>query len=163
MRTRIPIEILFDHLEADMSIDEFLADFPTVKKEQAIKVVSFASKLLSSKTLIKQYENFAGWKHSQKLKAWFSGVWSIYGSRNGLERLRKWYTTKQMLEKSVNILVTADKNLQHQQNFKTYPIPVILLSVSRLTYPDIKPLIPKLISLLKTDLPAGSNIISKNN
>ena len=60
MGTRVPIETLFDHLEAGMSIDDFLQDFPTVQKEQAIKMVSFAGKLLSSKTIIKEYENIAG-------------------------------------------------------------------------------------------------------
>ena len=28
--TRVPIETLFDHLEAGVSLDEFLDDFPTV-------------------------------------------------------------------------------------------------------------------------------------
>jgi uncharacterized protein (DUF433 family) len=34
--TRVPIETLFDHLEAGVSLDEFLEDFPTVSKQQAI-------------------------------------------------------------------------------------------------------------------------------
>ncbi|SKB48649.1 DUF433 domain-containing protein [Dyadobacter psychrophilus] len=34
--TRVPIESLFDHLEAGVSLDEFLDDFPTVSREQAI-------------------------------------------------------------------------------------------------------------------------------
>ena len=38
--TRVPIESLFDHLEGGVSLDEFLDDFPTVKKEQAIEVLA---------------------------------------------------------------------------------------------------------------------------
>jgi len=34
--TRVPIETLFDHLEAGISLDEFLEDFSTVTKEQAV-------------------------------------------------------------------------------------------------------------------------------
>jgi uncharacterized protein (DUF433 family) len=35
--TRVPVETLFDHLEAGVSLDEFLADFPTVTKEQLLR------------------------------------------------------------------------------------------------------------------------------
>jgi uncharacterized protein (DUF433 family) len=38
--TRMPVETLFDHLEAGISIDEFLNDFPSVSKEQAKAVLS---------------------------------------------------------------------------------------------------------------------------
>jgi uncharacterized protein (DUF433 family) len=31
-RTRVPLETIFDHLEAGRSFDEFLSDFPTVKR-----------------------------------------------------------------------------------------------------------------------------------
>jgi uncharacterized protein (DUF433 family) len=41
-RTRVPVESLFDHLEAGVSLDEFLDDFPTVTKEQAIAVLETA-------------------------------------------------------------------------------------------------------------------------
>jgi uncharacterized protein (DUF433 family) len=33
--TRVPVESLFDHLEAGVSLDDFLDDFPSVSKEQA--------------------------------------------------------------------------------------------------------------------------------
>lgn len=32
--TRVPVRSLFDHLKIDYGIDEFLAQFPTVKKTQ---------------------------------------------------------------------------------------------------------------------------------
>ena len=34
--TRVPVEILIQHLTAGDSLDEFLDDFPTVSREQAI-------------------------------------------------------------------------------------------------------------------------------
>lgn len=49
--TRVPIESLFDHLEEGVSLDEFLEDFDTVTKEQAIAVIEVASRLVSSKNI----------------------------------------------------------------------------------------------------------------
>jgi len=57
--TRVPIESLFDHLEAGVSLDEFLGDFPTVTRDQAIAVLEIASKILNSKDLEKLYETAA--------------------------------------------------------------------------------------------------------
>jgi uncharacterized protein (DUF433 family) len=57
--TRVPVESLFDHLEAGVSLDEFLDDFPSVKKQQAIDLLDIASKLMSSKDITKLYEAVA--------------------------------------------------------------------------------------------------------
>jgi uncharacterized protein (DUF433 family) len=57
--TRVPIETLFDHLEAGSSLGLFLEDFPTVSKEQAIAALEIANKLLSSKNISKLYETAA--------------------------------------------------------------------------------------------------------
>ena len=40
--TRVPIHTLIDHLEAGDSLAEFLADFPTVTREQAVAVLERA-------------------------------------------------------------------------------------------------------------------------
>ena len=39
--TRVPIQTLFDHLEKGISVDDFLEDFPSVSKEQAIQSFQF--------------------------------------------------------------------------------------------------------------------------
>jgi uncharacterized protein (DUF433 family) len=54
--TRVPIETLFDHLESGISLEDFLSDFPSVKKEQAIAVLEIANKFLTSKNIAKLYE-----------------------------------------------------------------------------------------------------------
>lgn len=64
-----------------------------------------------------------------------------------------------MLADQFEVLITADKNLQHQQNFEKYPIPVIVLHTYRITYEYFKPLVPKLIELLTTNLPNGATVI----
>lgn len=53
--TRVPVESLIDHLEAGVSIDEFLEDFPTVSKEQAIALLDIANKVLTSKNVAELY------------------------------------------------------------------------------------------------------------
>ena len=53
--TRVPIESLFDHLECGVSLDEFLDEFDTVSKDQAIAIMEIASKILSSKNIDELY------------------------------------------------------------------------------------------------------------
>lgn len=53
--TRVPVESLFDHLEAGVSLDEFLDDFPTVSKLQAIALLEIANKILTSENVEKIY------------------------------------------------------------------------------------------------------------
>lgn len=57
--TRVPIDTLFDHLEAGVSLVEFLDDFPTVTKQQAIATLEIANKFLTSKNAAKLYETAA--------------------------------------------------------------------------------------------------------
>ncbi len=40
--TRVPIKNLFDYLETGETIDEFMEDFPSVKREQIIKLLEFS-------------------------------------------------------------------------------------------------------------------------
>ncbi len=60
-----------------------------------------------------------------------------------------------MLRESFDILITGDKGMEHQQNFETYPIPVILFNTHFLYYRDLKPLAPQIIRLLRSNLKAG--------
>ena len=57
--TRVPVESLFDHLEAGVPLDEFLNDFPTVSKDQAIALLDIANKLLTSKNVAQLYATVA--------------------------------------------------------------------------------------------------------
>ena len=41
--TRVPVQTLFDYLMDGCSIDEFLENFPTVSREQVIKLLTCAS------------------------------------------------------------------------------------------------------------------------
>jgi uncharacterized protein (DUF433 family) len=46
--TRVPVQSLFDHLEAGDSIDDFLEGFPSVRRQQVIAVLEeFRKELLA--------------------------------------------------------------------------------------------------------------------
>jgi uncharacterized protein (DUF433 family) len=40
--TRVPVEALINNLEAGLTLEEFLENFPTVRREQAIQVLDFS-------------------------------------------------------------------------------------------------------------------------
>jgi len=42
--TRIPVQILFDHLRCGNDMAEFLAGFPDVTREQAVAVIDLAAR-----------------------------------------------------------------------------------------------------------------------
>lgn len=54
--TRVPVDSLFMHLEENVSLNEFLEDFPSVSREQAVAVLELAGKLVTSKNIQKLYE-----------------------------------------------------------------------------------------------------------
>ena len=66
-----------------------------------------------------------------------------------------------MLKNGFQVLITTDKNLQNQQNFNKYPVPVLTLNVKFLTYPCVFKLLPELKNKLSSDLPNGSTFISQ--
>ncbi len=44
--TRVPVRTLLDYLEEGQPLDEFLADLPTVSREQAVGVLELAAELV---------------------------------------------------------------------------------------------------------------------
>lgn len=40
--TRVPVQSLFDHLEGGDTLDEFLRQFPSVQREQAVTALELA-------------------------------------------------------------------------------------------------------------------------
>lgn len=45
--TRVPVYNLFDYLEAGDSLDQFLASFPSVRREQAIAALELAKEAVT--------------------------------------------------------------------------------------------------------------------
>lgn len=44
--TRVPVHTLIDHLASGVSLDEFLLDFPTVSREQAVAFLRLSEEAL---------------------------------------------------------------------------------------------------------------------
>ena len=55
--TRVPIRHLFDYIEAGSDLEEFLADFPSVLKQDAIALLEMARDTLTTERFL--HENFA--------------------------------------------------------------------------------------------------------
>jgi len=45
--TRVPVKNLFDYISGGNSLEEFLLDFPSVKKEQAVAVLKLAENFVT--------------------------------------------------------------------------------------------------------------------
>ncbi len=45
--TRVPVDALLNNIEAGLTLDEFLDNFPTVTREQALQVLDFCKLSLS--------------------------------------------------------------------------------------------------------------------
>ena len=46
--THVTIQTLFDHLEHDKTVDDFLEGFPSVTKENALAVLELAKSIITS-------------------------------------------------------------------------------------------------------------------
>ena len=46
--TRVPVRILFEYLEAGDSLDVFLDEFPSVRREQAVAALELAREVIAS-------------------------------------------------------------------------------------------------------------------
>jgi uncharacterized protein (DUF433 family) len=49
--TRVPVSALLENLEAGVSLDEFLENFPTVSREQTVSVLAFLRSELNDLSL----------------------------------------------------------------------------------------------------------------
>jgi uncharacterized protein (DUF433 family) len=47
--TRVPVQALIDYLEGGETIDDFLAGFPTVKREQVVALLEEATARMTAK------------------------------------------------------------------------------------------------------------------
>jgi len=54
--TRVPIQTLFDYFEGGDSLEEFLDDYPSVIKKNAVEVLEMAKQTLTTEKILN--ENF---------------------------------------------------------------------------------------------------------
>lgn len=56
--TRVPVQALFDYIGTGETLNEFLENFPSVKKELAIEVLKMAGKSITTEKILDK--NFTG-------------------------------------------------------------------------------------------------------
>jgi uncharacterized protein (DUF433 family) len=112
--TRVPVEALITNLEGGMSLEEFLENFPSVSREQAVQVLEFHHdpaetcrrilKILLDESVPRLVKN--------SLPSWTITTvqelgWSSMKNGELLARAN---------EQGFTILITADRNLRYQQS-----------------------------------------------
>jgi len=91
----------------------------------------------------------------KKLKHYFQG-YEIFTVRDmGWHGKTNGELIKLLIAGGFDLLITFDKNLQHQQNFEEFPITVLALSASDNTYATVKQLVPKIKRILSEPLTIG--------
>lgn len=60
-----------------------------------------------------------------------------------------------MISEKFDALITFDKNLQFQQNFSKYSLPVLVLNSTDNSYITLSRLVPRILEVLKTKLVVG--------
>lgn len=91
----------------------------------------------------------------KKLKLDFSEHEIYTVSDKGWNSKKNGELLKLMLEEEFDVLFTFDRNLQFQQNFRKYPIAVIVLNAQDNAYITLKELIPQVKEVLNKNLPTG--------
>lgn len=66
---------------------------------------------------------------------------------------------KLLLEDGFDVFLTFDKNLQYQQNFNKYSLPVLVLNARDNSYSTLSNLVPQIKAVLLQPLLAGSSEI----
>lgn len=62
-----------------------------------------------------------------------------------------------------DLLVTFDKNLAYQQNFRKYDLPVLVLDAEDNTLMVLRELVPVILAKLTYPLPPGVTVVSASN
>lgn len=64
-----------------------------------------------------------------------------------------------LMAEDFDALLTFDKNLQFQQNFDKYAVPVLVLNAADNTYLTLTKLTPKIKDILHGTLPPGPTVV----
>jgi uncharacterized protein (DUF433 family) len=137
--TRVPIQSLFDYIETGETLDEFLDNFPSVKKDFAIQVLEMASKTLTSEKILN--ENFAWWNFGKNFEIHTVKDMGWLGKKNG--ELLGLATFN-----GFDIFLTLDKNLKNQQSINKFDLKFIVLLAVDNKHQTLQPYIERVKILL---------------
>lgn len=97
----------------------------------------------------------------KRLKLDFPGH-EVYSVREmGWNGVKNGVLLKLLSENSFDVLLTYDKNLQHQQNFRKYTLAVFVLTAKSNQYEELTKLTPRINEYLNSEqMPTGPLVIS---
>lgn len=52
--TRVPVQSLFDYVSTGERLEEFLLDFPSVTREQAVQVLELAARFVTMERILRE-------------------------------------------------------------------------------------------------------------
>ena len=125
--TRVPIKTLFEYLESNYSLEEFLECFPSVTREMACRVLERSEAVLLAPAMKILVDECVPWP----MRHLFSGHDCTSVQRRG------WRGTKNgaLLALAVNefdLFITSDQNIRYQQNLLGSSIAILELSTNDL-------------------------------
>jgi hypothetical protein len=82
-----------------------------------------------------------------RLKQYLPGFEVYTVSEMGWTSLKNGRLMKDAIESGFDLMITVDKNLQHQQNLQEYDISIVVFDILFNRLQDFVPLIPKFIEL----------------
>lgn len=65
-----------------------------------------------------------------------------------------------MLEIGIDVLISGDCKMCYEQNWRNYPLPVLLLKVKENQYEDYRALMPQILALLTAGAAPGPHIVA---
>jgi uncharacterized protein (DUF433 family) len=129
--TRVPAQALLDYLEGGETIDEFLDDFPSVSREQVIAFLEEAGRALLARIAWGAYYLMRICQES--FGETFLGSQSgRFKRRDG--RVMRMVNFSVALRDHFEVLLTADRRLQFQQNLSRFNIGVVVIVTVNLRY-----------------------------
>ncbi len=151
--TRVPVQALFDYIEGGDSIDQFLASFPSVAREQAVavvnlsrdaflKLVGLAAQCESSSTKLCQLNSAANFKGTTAGRCIKMG-WAALHNGELIQHVRQEF----------DAFVTLDRGILHQQNHKGHSLIIAVLRVANSRVPTVLASAPVLLEFLSRAQP----------
>ena len=138
--TRVPVQALIDYLEGGGTIDDFLAGFPTVRREQVVAFLEEATARMTVKALARVLldecvdQRLAGDIRGHDVVTVPSAGWAALTNGELLTRAQREF----------DAFVTVDRNLPFQQELSRFSISVIVLRARSNRVGDLRALIPQL-------------------
>jgi hypothetical protein len=135
-----PFRNLIDYLERGHTVEEFLGDFPTVTREQVISSLEAAHTRAPS-----------------------SGARRPNGPAGGVGGLKNGELLARAVAAKFEVFLTADQNLQYQQNLAGTPLFIVVIAAPSNALEDLLPVLPLVLSAIENGQPGQIERVSASH